>query len=81
MPYNRNRYTQTKDIKGTVKWFDTTKGIGFLLSEAGNDIFVNYSDLPIKNGKFVSLESGQKVIFDIEEGNRGPQAKNIKITS
>jgi len=79
MPYNRKKYTKTKSIKGTVKWFDTTKGIGFLLSEEGSDIFVNYSDLPIKNGRFVSLEAGQKVEFDIDEGPRGPQAKNIII--
>ncbi len=81
MPYNRNKYTKTDSIIGKVKWFDTTKGIGFLQTESGSDIFVNYSDLPIKNGRFVSLESGQKVKFDINEGQRGPQAKNIEILS
>ena len=74
-----NLYIRQKQVKGTVKWFDSTKGIGFIQTDAGNDIFVNYTDLPIKNGRFITLQANQKVIFDIKEGDRGPQATNIKI--
>ena len=79
MAYSKNLYTRKKKVKGTVKWFDTTKGIGFIQTEEGNDIFVNYTDLPIKNGRFVTLQANQSVIFDISDGERGPQAVNITI--
>lgn len=79
MPLRRDKLTKNTNIKGRVKWFDTTKGFGYIRTEAGSDIFVNYSDLPIKNGRFLTLEPNQVVVFDIEEGTRGPQAKNIKI--
>lgn len=62
--------------KGTVKWFNSTKGFGFITNEAdGKDVFVHFSNI-ISNG-FKSLEDGQEVTFDIEDGARGAQAVNV----
>ena len=61
--------------KGTVKWFNAEKGFGFITSEEGKDLFVHFSEIQ-KEG-FKTLEEGQKVSFEIVEGNRGPQAANI----
>ncbi|MEI3624946.1 cold-shock protein [Lactococcus lactis subsp. lactis] len=60
---------------GTVKWFNATKGFGFITSEDGQDLFAHFS--AIQSDGFKSLDEGQKVEFDIEEGQRGPQAVNI----
>jgi cold shock protein len=72
-------YISKKEIKGKVKWFDSTKGIGFIQTEEGNEIFVNYTDLPAVNNRVITLQVNQIVVFDIIEGERGPQAINIKI--
>ncbi len=61
--------------KGTVKWFNAEKGFGFIEVEGGDDVFVHFS--AIQEEGFKSLEEGQTVTFDIEEGNRGPQASNV----
>ena len=61
--------------KGTVKWFNATKGFGFITSEDGQDLFAHFS--AIQSDGFKSLDEGQKVEFDVEEGQRGPQAVNI----
>lgn len=61
---------------GTVKWFNATKGFGFITSEDGQDLFAHFS--AIQSDGFKSLDEGQKVEFDVEEGQRGPQAVNIK---
>lgn len=63
--------------KGTVKWFNSEKGYGFIKTEEGKDIFVHFSAI-VADG-FKSLEEGQNVSFDIEEGNRGPQASNVVV--
>ena len=60
---------------GTVKWFNATKGFGFITSEDGQDLFAHFS--AIQSDGFKSLDEGQKVKFDVEEGQRGPQAVNI----
>jgi CspA family cold shock protein len=60
---------------GTVKWFNSDKGFGFITGEDGNDVFVHFS--AIQADGFKSLEEGQAVTFDIEEGQRGMQAVNI----
>ena len=61
--------------QGTVKWFNSEKGFGFIEVEGGNDVFVHFS--AIEGDGFKSLDEGQKVEFGVEEGNRGPQAKNV----
>ena len=61
--------------QGTVKWFNAEKGFGFIEVEGGNDVFAHFS--AIQGEGFKSLDEGQKVEFEVEEGNRGPQAVNI----
>jgi cold shock protein len=62
--------------KGTVKWFDRKKGYGFILRENGQDIFVHYSSL--QGDGFKSLNEGDNVEFDVEDGPKGKQANNVK---
>ena len=61
--------------QGTVKWFNSEKGFGFIEVEGGQDVFAHFS--AIQGEGFKSLEEGQKVEFTIEDGQRGPQAANI----
>ncbi len=63
--------------KGTVKWFNAQKGFGFISDEQGNDVFVHFSGLAMDGYK--SLDDGQSVTFDVTDGNRGPQAVNVKL--
>lgn len=60
---------------GTVKWFNATKGFGFLSDEEGNDVFVHFSALQMDG--FKVLEEGQRVEFEVVNGERGPQAANV----
>ena len=60
---------------GTVKWFNSDKGFGFINAEKGKDVFVHFS--AIQGDGFKTLEEGQAVTFEIEEGQRGPQATNV----
>ena len=60
---------------GTVKWFNAENGYGFISQESGDDVFVHFS--AIQGNGFKTLEEGQKVSFDIEEGPRGAQASNV----
>ena len=62
-------------MQGTVKWFNNQKGFGFICDEAGNDVFVHYSGIQTEG--FKSLEEGQKVEFEITQGEKGPQAINV----
>jgi CspA family cold shock protein len=61
---------------GTVKWFNADKGYGFISPESGEDVFVHFS--AIQTGGYRSLEEGQKVEFDVEQGQRGLQAANVR---
>lgn len=60
---------------GTVKWFNTEKGFGFIQRDNGSDVFVHFS--AIQGDGFKTLEEGQKVNFDITKGARGEQAENV----
>jgi CspA family cold shock protein len=62
--------------QGTVKWFNNKRGWGFIVKEDGEDIFVHYS--AIKGEGFKSLDEGQHVQFDIEQGEKGPAAANVE---
>lgn len=62
-------------VKGTVKWFNSEKGFGFITKEDGNDVFVHFS--AIQGDGFKTLEEGQKVSFDVTQGARGDQAANV----
>jgi CspA family cold shock protein len=61
--------------KGTVKWFNSEKGFGFITVEGEKDVFVHFS--AIQGDGYKSLEEGQAVEFEIVEGDRGPQAANV----
>ncbi len=63
--------------QGTVKWFNAEKGFGFIEVEGGKDVFVHFS--AIAGDGFKSLQEGQKVSFDIVEGQRGEQAANVVV--
>jgi len=61
---------------GIVKWFNDKKGYGFIENDEGGDVFVHHSDI-IGVG-FKSLADGDRVTFDVEQGDRGPKATNVK---
>jgi CspA family cold shock protein len=62
--------------QGKVKWFNAEKGFGFIEREAGEDVFVHFS--AIQGEGFKSLDEGQSVTFEVEQGQRGPQATNVQ---
>ncbi|MBN2029694.1 cold-shock protein [bacterium] len=62
--------------KGTVKWFNRTKGFGFIEREEGDDVFVHFS--AIQGEGFKVLDEGDSVEFEVIEGEKGPQAANVK---
>jgi CspA family cold shock protein len=67
--------THVERMKGTVKWFNNAKGYGFLGREEGPDVFIHYSSITTEGYK--SLQEGDKVEFEIVQGQKGPQAANV----
>ena len=61
--------------EGTVKWFNDSKGFGFIEEEGGKDVFVHHSE--IQGDGFKSLDEGARVTFDIVDGPKGPAAENV----
>ncbi len=61
--------------QGTVKWFNSEKGFGFIEIDGESDVFVHFS--AIQGEGFKTLDEGQKVEFEVVDGNRGPQAANV----
>jgi CspA family cold shock protein len=73
----KGNFQMTDRESGIVKWFDNSKGYGFIQRDSGGDVFVHYS--AILGAGFRSLAEGQRVEFDVEEGVKGPQAQNVNI--
>jgi CspA family cold shock protein len=63
--------------QGTVKWFNAEKGYGFIAVDGGQDVFVHYS--AIQADGYRSLDEGQRVEFEVTQGNKGPQADQVRI--
>lgn len=64
-------------MQGTVKFFNSEKGYGFISREQGDDVFVHYSN--ISGDGYKSLDEGQSVEFDIASGRKGPEAQNVRV--
>ncbi|MED1780302.1 cold-shock protein [Brevibacillus fortis] len=62
--------------RGRVKWFNSEKGFGFIERDGGDDVFVHFS--AIQGEGYKSLDEGQEVEFEVENGQRGPQATNVR---
>ena len=63
-------------MRGKVKWFNKVKGFGFITTEEGKEIFIHFTG--IADEGFRTLKEGQPVVFDVEDGTKGPQAVNVK---
>jgi cold shock protein len=75
----RFRIEKVTMAQGTVKWFNGDKGYGFIAVDGGPDVFVHFS--AINGSGYRSLEEGQQVEFDITQGQKGPQAENVRVVS
>ena len=64
-------------VTGTVKWFNETKGFGFIQSDSGQDVFAHFSE--IQSSGFKVLQEGQRVKFELGQGKKGPQAMTITV--
>jgi len=78
-------YTKTKILvlnleKGRVKWYNSRKGFGFIISEEAKDIFVHHSALTGDEDEYLTLNENDEVEFDIVQGQKGPQASNVVVT-
>jgi CspA family cold shock protein len=66
-------------VKGTVKWFHSRKGYGFITQEEGGDIFVHFSEIVAESNTYKTLYQGDVVEFEVVDGKKGPQAHNVKV--
>ncbi len=64
---------------GTIKWFNGEKGYGFIAAEGGTDVFLHYSAIQMEGYK--TLQEGQKVEFEVVQGQKGPQAENVHLVA
>jgi len=62
--------------EGKVKWFNERKGFGFIETDEGNDVFVHFS--AIQDSGFKTLQEGQRVSFEVQQGQKGPAAENVR---
>lgn len=69
--------SDSEKVTGTVKWFNESKGFGFIEQQSGPDVFVHFS--AIKMDGFKALKDGQQVEFNVVDGQKGPQAENVTI--
>jgi len=69
-----------KLVKGTVKWFNSRKGFGFINSEEGSDVFVHFSALSGDDDEYKTLNENDEVEFETTQGEKGPQASNVVVT-
>ncbi|MFX0099806.1 MAG: cold-shock protein [Candidatus Hodarchaeota archaeon] len=72
-------------VEGTVKWFNSRKGYGFITpsdaaGEEGSDVFVHYSNISADEGEYKSLNEGDEVEFEVQPGQKGPEAINVVVT-
>ncbi|MDH4070243.1 MAG: cold-shock protein [Ignavibacteria bacterium] len=63
--------------RGTIKWFNAAKGFGFISREGGEDVFVHFRE--ITGDGYKTLDEGASVQFDVEQGEKGPSAKNVSV--
>ena len=73
--YRSKSYTMSERVQGTVKWFNASKGYGFIARDGGEDVFVHFS--AIQTDGFRTLDEGQRVEFTVETGPKGLQASNV----
>ncbi len=66
-------------VSGVVKWFNDGKGYGFIEREGGSDVFVHFRAINSPGGGRKSLQDGQRVTFEVTQGQKGPQAENVNI--
>lgn len=78
MVYKQKRQKMANVVNGTVKWFNSEKGFGFIeLENGGKDVFVHFRNINNPGYGRVSLDEGQKVTLEVGEGEKGPQAENV----